>query len=1349
MISRRFWGTVFSLVIASAVFIQLARQAFPLLTDYKEELSAYLGNSVGMDLEIALVDASWSGLKPKLELKGVHVKAKTGESVFIVSQATAELSIIDSIIDRRLAWRQLKFDGFKMALVQDEHGAWSVPGMPEFTRSSNDSNALRFDDIYDIFLFGRRVHITDARFQLKYFSREASQLHIPNISLENDEDFHRILASLDVGKGERAFYLAIEGLGDPRDSNFTANGYLELKNFPSHEVAAALALSSIKSEEYTLNLRLWFQGDANKGISLRGDLEAAGDVNIVDREFNLPKALSAQLAGQLDQEKNWHLTVKGFNAQWPEFQSPVLDFIAKGNLQRLNNIRVQSIDVKPWVDTLLHIGFGNERTNKIVKTINPRGTVKNLDFEITTKEEGYFQISALVEDGMSEAIMGAPALSNINGFVSMNLHRGRFDVDVDDGFTLFLPKVYHDPMDFAEAHGQVGWEIDFKNRITYITSGLLTVTNPEEEGKGYLKLTLPFSKKWGTQQMTLVLGIEKTLAENHKKYVPKTVPKSLYDWLDGSIKSGKISNARFLYHGSVEKKPPVPPTIQLYGEVNDGNLIFDPKWPELKGVDGSLNLDNNSLSMNISKAKLLGNSISNTHVSLIKDSSVKNGQALSIQGRVKSDANTAMKLLYDTPIRQNIGNAFDRWIVDGKVGAKVDLVVPLSSGSSNLSQKVDVSLNNSYLQIPEVNLEIKKINGVLHYQTDKGVFADKLSGKVWGKSFKSRISSPPNAEGGLDTRVSFDGMVDVDALYAWVTRPELIFLEGETEVQGHITVPGAKSARPLEVNVSSDLNGVAINLPRPLKKLDQEAINFTGRALFFDDKEEYRFSLNNDLRISLLTTKQGNATSDTVASDSISGLVEINELTPRDNSYTTIPSTGRFDIVGSLTQFDLEKWTSVKDTYFHFIENPDSEFDVDPDANSDDLQAKFDLSIDKFLLGSFTIDNLSVTGERKQPLWEMQLSSELLAGTVVVSEEDQPIVLDLDYLRFVKDDEAETNATNSPSDIALDTVGKEKIDGSETTLEPPYESVLAEVDLSEAVAIDFSTKELSINGENYGTWDFQVDPIDGGVVFSDIRAEVREMRVGTEEAGAEFVWMSDGEQNNSYFSGKVLAKNLADVFAAWEQEKLMESDSAVFDIDARWKGAPDEVTLNNVKGLLSLDVKKGSFSRGAGSDENALLRLIALFNFDTILRRLRLDFSDLAAQGFSYDRVFGSLDFKNGKIFLTEPLIVESSSSYIQLAGTIDMANEKLDSELVVTLPVASNVALATAVVVGLPAALGVYAMSKLFKKQVDRASSFNVEVTGDWEQPKINIKKIFDINAANRRGKEIKEQDLDTIAVP
>ena len=44
----------------------------------------------------------------------------------------------------------------------------------------------------------------------------------------------------------------------------------------------------------------------------------------------------------------------------------------------------------------------------------------------------------------------------------------------------------------------------------------------------------------------------------------------------------------------------------------------------------------------------------------------------------------------------------------------------------------------------------------------------------------------------------------------------------------------------------------------------------------------------------------------------------------------------------------------------------------------------------------------------------------------------------------------------------------------------------------------------------------------------------------------------------------------------------------------------------------------------------------------------------------------------------------------------------------------------------GLPAAAGVYVVSKVLKKQVDRLSSAVYTVKGSWDQPDVKFSKLF-----------------------
>ncbi len=1314
------------MLIALAVCVQLGRQAFPLVNDYQREITDYFSRKLGMVIELEAIDASWKGLRPKLSLQHVVIKSQQGDTVFKIREAVAELSIINSLIDRRLSWRQLKFDGFDTRFVQSEDGSWSIPGMPDLTPKKavkKDQGKKPAGDPYDIFLVGRRVNISQVHFNLQYFSGEAADVDIPEISIENDRDFHRIRASVDVAESQ-AFSLMIEGHGDPRDNNFVANGFLELNEFPSQNVVKALALSeSIDvDDDHRVNLKLWFRGDADKGTTLRGEIDAEGDLSIPGRDFNMPKRIQAQLHGRGNTAEGWGVTLKSLQAEWDSMSSPVTDVYLYGSGRKFFGAKIKEVSVKPWVDVVLGVGLGNKKAEEVVKTLAPSGTLKNVNVEITDKDSGYFLASAIVEKGKSNAVMGAPSFDNVNGYVSSSLLSGQMNVFVKDGFTIGLPKVYYEPLYFNEAQGQVKWDVDLKQRVAYISTGLIKVKNPEEEGSGYLHLSLPFAKKYGEQSMTLSIGIKNTLAKNHKKYVPKTIPKHLYKWLGTSIKKGRIANARFLYHGSLEKNALVSPTIQLFGEVYDGNLVFDKHWPELDGVTGTLTLDNEELDVRVQQASLLGNSVFDAAISLVDDSTQK-GLALSIEGSLASDAQSAMTLLKNSPIKKHIGSTFDKWDFSGGVAAKVELIIPLSSESQGLSHNIDVSFSDANIEMPDLGLNIQDIAGALVYQTEKGIFADKLTGSVWGKPYNASIStSSRELEGGgksQDTVIDFTGRVSVNDLYSWTHRPELKFSSGVSAVSGSINIPGGSSIEPLEVNVSSSLIGVELNLPEPFYKAKDESIAFKSKVRFFDDAEEYKFTFDKQLRLTVLNSEK----------DNVSAKFEINNFDPNEDAVPRLNDTGVFDVEGNLAHFDLEIWDVAKNEYFNRL---DESGVGGGDAGDDPLPVNIDVFIDKFILGTFEIDDLQVQGDRQYPFWVLNIESELMAGKVLVPEDDRPIALDLVYLRF----EDESTVNESGANLEHEKTHKGSAGKTETA-----PSVLADIDLDRAVDIDFSSEEFSLGDANYGSWDFKLRAIDGGVVVHDIRAQTKAMQLGSGESGAEFVWLKNESGQSSQFSGTITANNLGDVFEAWGQDKLLESKSAVIDIDAQWLGAPDQVTLKIVEGGVNLDIKKGSFNRGAGSDENGLLRLLALFNFDTILRRLRLDFSDLASQGYSYDKIYGNLEIKDGNIYLTDPLIVESSSSYVQLVGTIDVVNEKLDSEMVVTLPLASSAAFATAIVVNLPAAIGLYVMSKMFKKQLDRASSLNVGVSGSWEDPKVKVKKIFDIGAAQRRGEALKEE--------
>ena len=73
--------------------------------------------------------------------------------------------------------------------------------------------------------------------------------------------------------------------------------------------------------------------------------------------------------------------------------------------------------------------------------------------------------------------------------------------------------------------------------------------------------------------------------------------------------------------------------------------------------------------------------------------------------------------------------------------------------------------------------------------------------------------------------------------------------------------------------------------------------------------------------------------------------------------------------------------------------------------------------------------------------------------------------------------------------------------------------------------------------------------------------------------------------------------------------------------------------------------------------------------------------------------------FDNGVVTTQSPLMIYGSSSQIRLAGTGDFNQDYLDVEMTLSLPLASNLPWVVALAAGLPAAAGVFIISKVIPK--------------------------------------------------
>lgn len=1329
---RTFWGTVLFTVIALAVAVQLGRAIFPIMNEYRPTVEEQLSRQLGVDIAIGAIKGEWHGLRPKVSLTDLAVYNKTSrEAIFLIDSVDIEVSLLSTLRDWRLAFRQLAFRGLKARFIQNDNGRWHVQGLRESTAGSRDGKGeLTIDDPLDIFLFGRRLKLQDTILDFQFRGGLQANVEIPNIRLENDAAFHRLTASFAVDSaadgGERALSLTVEGLGDPRDeTRFDVNGYLALNQFPSAQVLAALGIrqdylvkdqaadvNPIWQDDGQVNMQLWFSGTAQQGLTWRGNADIQGVPLIPPRGIQWPSSFSTTFSGDWHSDRGWQMALSKSDLRWPEFTAPVVNLALSGRLDESTRLTLDELDIGSWHSVFDRAGLLPEQVKSVFDELKPYGRLTSVQVEPRSKAEGYFAIKANISRGGVHPWAGVPAIDQVNGLVEASAFDGHIVLASEQGFILNFPKVYRQPLEFAEARGDVRWQVDVAAKAVRLSSGTLRVARDDVAAVGHFNLRLPFVSSPGDEpEMTLAIGVEKGFASLHRMLVPYTVPEHLYNWLGNSIRGGQLENGAFIYHGTLQSNSQLSRVLQLSARIQDAEIAFDPNWPPLQNASGTLLLDNDKFSVNHLHGEMMDVSISDGSVALVHLGEAKEA-GISLRGKVHASSDKALELLKNSPIRYILGDELASWRLQGQLYGNMDLVVPFDKHSPAARQHIALQLVNNQVTIPSMDLTFTGVNGPLDYSDTAGIRSEGIKGTLWNQPVRTTVTTERD-QADKAVRVQFDGLVDMSSLQHWTKRPELAFMAGTAAVAGELEVP-LGGAQPILFRANSVLDGVQIALPPPFGKLEQQPVQFqteisVSRAAEAGLQQQiYDFSLTMPTmeRLNVLAERRGG---------------DMKGVTIGVNQDVVDVSAHEFHVTGALDRVDLMPWYAAVMEYVQYLDDElQREAAVKSNAvvdKAESMPVRVTLAVKEAWLDELLFKQVELSARQLPQRWLFSAHSQDIRGDFEWFEDGRPSQVAMDYIHFLPDKKWAAEAVAGAVDPQVLPA-----------------SAIAGIDLAALDPVDVNIQQWSVGDRDLGNLRFKLRPMNGGIVAYDLHAQIQELAIlGRQDDGAELVWLRSDSGDISYFSGRAVTTDVGKVLSFWQMDNTITSKQADFDVELQWPGAPDQVTLGSLFGMVDLHLQRGRFIRGAEVGENPLVKLVGLLNFDTLARRLRLDFSDLNPEGMGYEDVSGRLLFKSGMINIPEPLYVDTPASQIQFVGNLDIKRQRVNAQLVATLPVAGNLTLAAALTGGLPMAVGVFVVSKLFKQQVDKVSSIRYRIKGRWDEPDVNIERIFENKTASK----------------
>ena len=1285
---NRLWLLAALLIIALAIVVAAGRELLPVASRYQTEINAWLSDRAGLAISTESLRGQWSGLSPRLTARGLVIAdPATGETAITVERATAELNLLQSLATFSLVWEGLVVENAHAILIEDGNGAWWLAGHP---LAGGDGRALAY--LRKALFATGYLRVGGAAADLRFFSGTRATVRAPEVRIDNGDGFHRTLARVALGDngddGEEAARIIVEGRGG--GSDFAGSGFVQLKRINLDANLNTIArrwfpeqAARVGEIDTDIDLSLWFDWREGGLVNGRGTLSAAEVPLDWVADAGSLRNIAAEVTAWYRPGEDWGLRLQQLRGDWDGEALPPLSVEFRQRVGRRwggLDLKVDRLDLAVLHSLLARTDLLGERLAAALAELRPRGMVAPLAVDLDLAgERPQVQVSGNLRDVAVDPWRGAPAARHVNGYFAAGTAEGGLsgfvELDSPEGFAMHYPQAYGDFMPYGAVRGRLDWQWRQDSHRVRVNSGPITIDGEEGRGTAHLYLDLPTRKDTFEPEMTLMVALRDSDARFVDRYLPTVLKPELARWLDRAIGTGRIPEAGFIWRGSLLKANHQGRTLQVIARLEEASLDYQAGWPALGDVSATLWVDDTSVDV-WADGGLAGKAVIDRARARLRPDPA-GGSLLRVGAALRAEAGEGLAILLASPVGERLG-ALRPWQLRGESTVDLDLAIPLGAPAKRQRYDVAVTLDDARLTLPDTVVDIEAIDGVLTYSLGGGLTAKTLTGRFRGQPLKAVIASDGDA-----IRVSLDGQFGAADFGEYLNGYDRR-LTGTAAFSGTLAI--SRGGEVPTLDLASDLLGLGIDLPAPFGKVADEARPLQTRLRFDGDTVRLEARMAS-LLSALWEIRDGRFRR---------GAIDLSGGEPR------LPPGRGLLIGGTLPHLDWGQWRSLA-----------AEGGGTPEGLTS-YRPALDLHFGELVVEGFNLGEASLTGTLEaNNRWRLRVHSARVIGEILTGGERT--TLRLEELHLPRLDGGEGAE------------GEDGDSGSEDR-QAGADGYLDRLSPRDIPALDFAAGRITLGGRELGSLAFLSSPLPDGVRFDAITGTLRGISLvsGGEAEAAELAWREEGGVHRSRFAGSLTLADFATTLENWSLPRVLDSKDAAFHLELAWDARPWEFSAALLEGHIGIDLEDGQFYRATGAPANTFLRLVSLLNFDTWLRRLRFDFTDLFNQGVSFDQLRGGLAFDRGTLRFDEPIVATMPSGKIRLLGSTENVNEQLDARLVATLPVGTNLPWVAGALGGLPAAAGVYLTGKLFKKQVDQLSSLSYRVTGSWDDPDLEVDKIF-----------------------
>jgi uncharacterized protein (TIGR02099 family) len=1012
----------------------------------------------------------------------------------------------------------------------------------------------------------------------------------------------------------------------------------------------------------------------------------------------------------------------GDGLRWPQGDMKLAWRQREGQPPAGGEFSAQRLDVGQMAQVASRVPLG-DALQRLLAELNPKGVISDLDARWDGPLDAPLHYRA--RGNLTGLSLASHASADPKGVGRPGLREASLQLDATEaggearigmnGGAIDLPGIFDEPLvPLDQLNANVVWRIEPVNGgLPKVTVQVKDARFSNADAKGELSASWSTGPGTGTGsdarlpgRLELDARLTDGVAQHAYRYLPRGLSQDTRSYVERAALAGRIANATFHVKGNLFDFPfrhagkvdarnaDKAGEFRINSKIEDATYAYIPgtpasgavaaspsTWPVLTRASAELNLERGVLEVRNGRAQVGNVAWSGVQVAV---SNLDGDPVLALDGAARGPLAEMIQFVNVTPVGGWIGNALATSTGSGLADLKFGLVLPLMQRPS-ATVKGSLTMAGNDLRIAPDSPLLGNAKGRVDFTT-KGFAVVGASARMLGGDLSFEGGAMPDGS----VRLNGQGVATAEGLRRASEFGQLARIAGALSGQAAYRTSLGFVHGATELSITSNLVGMAINLPAPLAKAADTPLAMRYQNSLDPGSLAAGQTLRDTLRFELGTLVQAQYLRD-ISTDLprvLRGGVGVMEPAPQ-------PAAGVAASV-NLKSLVTDEWEAVADK---LIGPTDPREARDASAKAGYAPDSIALRVQELNAGSRRLTRVVAGVSQDAGTWRANVDADQLNGYV---EYRPPAARG-----------AAGGAGRVYARLARLSLPKSDVEQVESLLDQQTTSV---------PALDVVVEDFELRGKRLGRVEVEAVNRTSGQLrdwqlskFNLTTPEAQLTATGQWSAVGGPVPRGTAPQRRAVMDFKLTLADSGALLDRLGTPKAIRGGKGQMSGQIGWLGSPFALDYPSLSGQVSVAIDAGQFLK---ADPGAA-RLLGVLSLQSLPRRLSLDFRDVFQEGFAFDNITGDVKIAQG-VAQTNNLRMRGVQAVVLMEGSADIARETQDLRVIVVPEINAGTAALAYAVINPAIGLGAFLAQALLKKPLTEAGTREFHVSGPWADPRV-----------------------------